>query len=71
MVYGGYRMAYSDGSSTDNYDNYIAFSDVGAPHALATTGGTVSNIRIGDSDEEKVTGLAVISTPTDTMGLKG
>lgn len=70
-MWGGYRMGKADGSTPDNYDNYIAFSDVGEPHKLATTSATVSNIQVGDTDDEKITAMAVISTPTDAMGLKG
>ncbi len=77
VVWGGFRMGTQSthhsvsSSNVDNYDNYIAFSDIGLPHQLAQTGGVISTIRIGDSDQEPITAMGLSTTPTDTQGLKG
>jgi hypothetical protein len=74
VVYGGYRMEHlgADIGETDEvYDHYITFADPGDPHKLATTNGIISSVRIGDTEEEHITAMAVTTVPTDAQGLKG
>lgn len=69
VVYGGFRMV--DDGTEERWDNYIAFSDPGEPHKLASTKGLLSTIRIGASEAEPVVALAVSSVPTGSQGPKG
>lgn len=69
VVYGGFRMV--DDGAEERWDNYICFGDPGEPQKLASTKGLLSTIRIGESEAEPVTALAVSAVPTGSQGPKG
>lgn len=74
VIYGGYRMRDMDATTgsadEENYDNYVAFADVGTPTLIAQTKGIVSNIRIGDTNGEPVTAVDISTVDTDVVGIK-
>ena len=71
VIYGGFMRSAEDGSSLEDFSNYICFSVPGEPHNLVETSGTLSDIRIGDSIYEPVTHVVVNSVANDAQGIKG
>lgn len=71
VVYGGFWRGADDGTGLENFSNYICFSQPGEPDKLAETDGELSDIRIGDTVNEPITGLVVNSVANDAQGIKG